>query len=179
MGGHWCGALRSGTRQHAGEGVDGQLEQLADASTDSDVLNTVGHVLGMETFESHRALSLTDIMLFLKRNQLYSNMTLDQLRTIAAYMTERDMFPGEIIVREGDRSQELYLIVSGKVDIVKHFGATPHHLATLHAGDFFGDMAIFEDLPRSADVGGGAGELVGAEPGTLSADCPPGPSYFL
>ena len=156
------GAVLSGQARASmlGKAWKGQLEQLADASTDSDVLNTVGGILGMETFESHRALSLTDIMLFLKRNQLYGNMTLDQLRTIAAYMTERDMFPGEIIVREGDRSQELYLIVSGKVDIVKHFGATPHHLATLHAGDFFGDMAIFEDLPRSADV-------VGAEQGSL------------
>ena len=108
----------------------GQLEQLAEASTDSDVLNTVGRALGMETFESHRALSLTDIMLFLKRIPLYGSMTLDQLRTIAAHLTEREMLPGEIIFREGDRSHELYLIVSGKVDIVKHFGATPHTLAT-------------------------------------------------
>ena len=61
---------------------------------------------------------------------------------------------------KGTASQELYLIVSGKVDIVKHFGATPHTLATLHAGDFFGEMAIFEDRPRSADA-------VGAEPGIL------------
>jgi len=46
------------------------------------------------------------------------------------------------------------------VDIVKHFGTTPHTLATQQAGDFFGDMAIFEDLPRSADV-------VGVEQGIL------------
>ena len=137
-----------------------QLEQLADASTDSDVLNTVGHALGMVTFESHRALSLRDIILFLKRIPLYGSMTLDQLRTIAAHLTEREMFPGEIIFHEGDSSHELYLIVSGKVDIVKHFGAAPHTLATLQAGDFFGEMAIFEDRPRSADA-------VGAEQGIV------------
>src|SRR5262249_4941820 len=85
----------AGTEQHA---------QLADASTDSDVLNTVGHALGMETFESHQALSLTDIILFLKRIPLYGSMTLDQLRTIAASMTERAMFPGEIIFHEGDNN---------------------------------------------------------------------------
>jgi len=156
------GAVLSGQARASmlGEAWREQLAQLADASTDSDVLNTVGHVLGMETFESHRALSLTDIILFLKRIPLYGSMTLDQLRTIAAHLTERDMLPGEIIFHEGDSNQELYLIVSGKVDIVKHFGPTPHALATLQAGDFFGEMAIFEDRTRSADA-------VGVEQGIL------------
>jgi CRP-like cAMP-binding protein len=71
---------------------------------------------------------------------------------IAAHLTEREMSPGETIFREGDHSHELYLIVSGKVDIVKHFGTTPHTLATSSAGDFFGDMALVEDRPRSADI---------------------------
>ena len=152
------GAVLSGQARAStlGKAWTEQLEQLADASTDSDVLNTVGCALGMETFESQRALSLTDIILFLKRIPLYDSMTLDQLRTIATHLTERDMFPGESIFHEGDSSYELYLIVSGKVDIVKHFGATPRTLATLHAGDFFGEMAIFEDRPRSADAVGAA-----------------------
>ena len=106
----------------------------------------------MATSEPHRSLSLTDVILFLKRSQLFGSMTLDQLRTIAAYLTEREMFPGETIVHEGEHSHELYLIVSGQVDIVKHFGTTPHTLATSGAGELFGDMALVEDRPRSADV---------------------------
>jgi HEAT repeat protein len=156
------GAVLSGQARTSmlGKAWTEQLKQLADASTDSDVLNTVGRALGLETFESHQALSLTDIILFLKRIPLYGSMTMDQLRTIAAYMTERAMCPGEIIFHEGDNNQELYMIVSGKVDIVQHFGATPRTLATLHAGDFFGEMANFEDRPRSADA-------VGVEQGSL------------
>jgi len=156
------GAVLSGQARASmlGKARTEQLEQLADASTDSDVLNTVGRVLRMETFASHQALSLTDIILFLKRIPLYGSITLDQLRTIAASMTERAMSPGEIIFHEGDSNQELYVIVSGKVDIVQHFGATPRTLRTLHAGDFFGEMANFEDRPRSADA-------VGAEQGLL------------
>src|SRR5262249_45779691 len=156
------GAVLSGQGRAStlGEAWTGQLEQLSEAATDAAVLNTVGRVLGLEAFESCRAVSLTDVMLYLKRIPLYSSMSLDQLRTIAAHMTERNMLPGEIIFREGDRSLELYLIVSGKLDIVKHFGATSRTLATLEAGDFFGDMAIFEDRPRSADA-------IGAESGIL------------
>src|SRR5439155_2907163 len=122
------GAVLSGQARASmlGKARTEQLDKLADASTDSDVLNTVGRVLRMETFASHQALSLTDIILFLKRIPLYGSITLDQLRTIAASMTERAMSPGEIIFHEGDSNQELYVIVSGKVDIVQHFGATPH-----------------------------------------------------
>jgi HEAT repeat protein len=156
------GAVLSGQARASmlGKAWTEQLQQLADASTDSDVLNTVGHALGMETFESHRVLSLPDIILLLKRIPLFSSMTLDQLCTIAASMTVRDMSPGEIIFHEGDTSQELYVIVSGKVDIVQHFGATPRTLATMQAGEFLGELANFEARPRSADA-------VGAEQGIL------------
>jgi CRP-like cAMP-binding protein len=54
----------------------------------------------------------------------------------------------------------LYLIVSGKIDIVQRRGDIARTLATLSEGDFFGDMAIFEDLPRSADA-------IAAEQGAL------------
>jgi len=59
------GAVLSGQARASmlGQAWTEQLKQLADASTDSDVLNTVGRVLGMQTFESHRALLLTDIIL--------------------------------------------------------------------------------------------------------------------
>jgi len=156
------GALLSGQARAAslGDAWPRQLEHLVATATDADVQHTVKEALRLATAEPQRSLSLTDLMLFLKRIPLYSSMTLDQLRTIAAHLTEREMCPGETIVHEGERSLELYLIVSGKVDIVKHFGATPHTLASASAGDFFGEMAIFEDRPRSADV-------VAVEPGIL------------
>lgn len=143
------GQARATTR---GEAWPQHLEHLAATATDADVRHTVRHVLGLTTPASQHALSLTDIMLFLKRIPLYSSMTLDQLRSIATHLTEREMFPGETIVHEGERTHELYLIVSGKVDIVKHFGPTLKTVNTQKAGEFFGHMAIFEDRPRSADV---------------------------
>lgn len=156
------GALLSGQAHAAplGEAWHRHRESLATTATDADVRNAIKRTLGIATAEPHQSLSLTDVMLFLQRLPLYGSMTLDQLRTIATYLTEREMFPDEIIFHEGDRTHELYLIVSGKVDIVKRFGVTPHTIATLGAGEFFGDMAIFEERPRSADV-------VAVEQGTL------------
>jgi hypothetical protein len=56
---------------------------------------------------------------------------------------------GAAIFREGDSGSEMFIIESGSVDIVRAVrGEEP--LATLEAGDFFGEMSILEDQPRFA-----------------------------
>ncbi len=57
---------------------------------------------------------------------------------------------GEAICREGERGEAMYVIQSGKVKITKHSPAGELMLATLGSGDFFGEMALFDKLPRSA-----------------------------
>jgi CRP-like cAMP-binding protein len=129
-----------------------QLEHCAESATDAQIQETARRLLGYEVAQLHQTLSLTEVMLFLKRVPLYSSLSLEQIYTIAIHLTERDVGPGETIVYEGEHSDEFYLIVTGKVDIVKAYGESTATLATLSAGDFFGEMAIFEQLPRVASV---------------------------
>jgi CRP-like cAMP-binding protein len=98
-----------------------------------------------------RVLSTTDKMLFLRRVSIFSSMTLEQLRVLSSHLSEQHFLPGEVVFTEGDYSQELYIVASGDVDIVKDYGG-PHERALnrLRSGDFFGEMAIFEGAPRSA-----------------------------
>jgi CRP/FNR family transcriptional regulator, cyclic AMP receptor protein len=98
-------------------------------------------------------LSTTDKMLFLRRVSLFAEMSLEQIRVLTSHLEEQHFLPGEVIMYEGEFSQELYILVSGRLRIAKDYGG-PHEqtLALLTQGDFFGEMAIFENAPRSATI---------------------------
>jgi CRP-like cAMP-binding protein len=57
---------------------------------------------------------------------------------------------GIVLFNEGDDGEDMYIIQSGRVAIKKRVGETETTLAILEKGDFFGEMAILERLPRSA-----------------------------
>src|SRR5438876_3901338 len=57
---------------------------------------------------------------------------------------------GTVLFREGDRGQTMYVIRSGKVNIWKRIADSEITLAVLGSGEFFGEMALLEGLPRSA-----------------------------
>ncbi len=63
---------------------------------------------------------------------------------------EKTLKPAEILFREGDAGDEMYLIKSGKIKITKGGGDVEKTLAYLKEGDFFGEMAIIDGSPRSA-----------------------------
>jgi CRP-like cAMP-binding protein len=59
---------------------------------------------------------------------------------------------GERIFAQGDLGTEMFIIQEGEVEIVKHIGSDSHTLSRLEKGDFFGEMALLEALPRTADA---------------------------
>jgi CRP-like cAMP-binding protein len=62
-------------------------------------------------------------------------------------------FPGgTVLFREGDKGEEMFILQSGKVKISKKIRGVEKTLATLEKGEFFGEMAILNDKPRSASA---------------------------
>jgi len=59
---------------------------------------------------------------------------------------------GDAILTEGAQGNSAYLIVSGSVEVSVRQGSTPRILATLNAGEVFGEMSLIEPGPRSATV---------------------------
>lgn len=59
---------------------------------------------------------------------------------------------GDKIFAEGDLGTEMFIIQEGQVHIVKHLGQDHKILTSLEKGDFFGEMAVLEAAPRTADA---------------------------
>lgn len=69
---------------------------------------------------------------------------------MAAETLIQDMSDGDVVFREGDPADGLYVLRSGKVVISRHKDGHETVLARLSDGDIFGEMALFDSKPRSA-----------------------------
>lgn len=59
---------------------------------------------------------------------------------------------GEIIIKQGEKGNCMYVILEGQVEIIREKDAKEMRLAVAGEGDFIGEMAIFESEVRSATV---------------------------
>lgn len=76
-----------------------------------------------------------------------------ELRLLATYSTEEHFPANAFIFAEGEHGEKLYIVVDGKVRISRRFDDTGEEaLAILGRGEVFGEMALIDDQPRSADA---------------------------
>jgi CRP/FNR family cyclic AMP-dependent transcriptional regulator len=68
--------------------------------------------------------------------------------TIEKCINEYDV--ADVIFEEGSTGRELYVVLDGKIDIVKDSGGTRTPIVTLGKGEFFGEMAVIDGSSRSA-----------------------------
>lgn len=59
---------------------------------------------------------------------------------------------GENIIKAGQQEQRMYIILEGRVSIILQSGDEQFVVATMDKGDFFGEISLFTDHPRSATV---------------------------
>jgi CRP/FNR family cyclic AMP-dependent transcriptional regulator len=84
---------------------------------------------------------------------LFSQLSRWALRRLARGTVSRHFSKGDVIVREGETAVAFYFVLSGSVEVVKQAeGANPLVQGILGPGDFFGEMALIDDYPRSATV---------------------------
>ncbi|MGC4091033.1 MAG: serine/threonine-protein kinase [Polyangiaceae bacterium] len=68
------------------------------------------------------------------------------------HLPRRNFPSGSVIIREGDTGDSAYLIVSGTCRAYRHVGEQKEVLASMSAGDVFGEMALLLEEPRAASV---------------------------
>ena len=84
------------------------------------------------------------------REQKLSGM---EINFLASLSQEERYEPGQTLFREGEHGEKMYIVAEGTVMISKSIpGVGEEALAFLERGDYFGEMALIEDRPRSADA---------------------------
>lgn len=96
-----------------------------------------------------------EIAVFLKGITLFKGVPGDAFDKIADKFSVQEYHAGEIIFLENTKADALYIIVSGTVDVLKlskDLTSNEEFLTEKGCGDFFGEMSIIDDLPRSATI---------------------------
>lgn len=92
-------------------------------------------------------------LLVLRKVPLFAQMNLEQLVAIDQRLEEVEYLAGEVVFEEGQLGAELYILLDGTVKIVKARGSGQELVLTrLEGVNYFGEMAILDDEPRSASV---------------------------
>src|SRR5208337_4122235 len=88
----------------------------------------------------------------LRRIRILASMSDEQLERFAQFL-EVERFPQwAVIVKQGDCGDSMYFILEGELRVRIDIGGKESTLATMSAGEFFGDISLFDRGPRSADV---------------------------
>jgi len=85
---------------------------------------------------------------FLKGVDTFKSLTPSELTNIAEKVTRRHYDAGDVVIREGDEGDELFLISEGEVEVERQ----GHEVARLGPAEFFGESALISGEPRNATV---------------------------
>ncbi|MET0773398.1 MAG: HEAT repeat domain-containing protein [Candidatus Limnocylindrales bacterium] len=135
--------------QHRGAVLDGL------AHDDDPWLRRLAHACledGAVT-DTTRTMTELETMLALRRVPLFEGLDPEDLQRIAAYAVERSYAAGEVLMAEGDPSDELVVLLGGGVRVERaEPDGTSRFLRTYAAGEHIGELAVPRERPRAATV---------------------------
>jgi hypothetical protein len=109
--------------------------------------------IGDDMADESQATLRLDTMLRLRTVPLFEGLAPEDLQRFAMVATERWFEPGEVLVREGDVGDELYVILEGSVVVTRRQpDESERVLRTYGAGDHVGELAVLRARPRVATV---------------------------
>ena len=88
---------------------------------------------------------------FLERVRVFSLLSREDVERVTSHLSAVELAEGQTLFHEGEAGKELYILAEGKVAIsISLPDGTGQQIAQFAPGDFFGEMSIFDNAPRSA-----------------------------
>ena len=84
----------------------------------------------------------------LRRVPLFAGLSRRELEQLGGIADELDLREGRTLIKQGDRGREFFTLLEGEATVAQD-GKT---LRTLRGGDFFGEIALVTDVPRTSTV---------------------------
>ncbi len=97
-------------------------------------------------------MSTSEISSKLKGQELFAEFNAEELDELIDLLDVVDAADGELIVQQDDRGDCMYILVEGEARVTHRRAGRSIGLAILQPGDFFGEIALVDYGPRSADV---------------------------
>lgn len=130
-------------RRFSQVGILGFLQKPHD---ETSLRKAVGQSLG----ETNLATKV--VMASMRDARFFSTFTNRELLRLLNICETRDFEPEEVIFKEGEPGDTMYIVLSGQISIRKQFPGEVKELTVINPGESFGEMAILDNDPRSADA---------------------------
>ncbi len=88
----------------------------------------------------------------LRQIPLFTDLSEEDLERLYRMAETVSIPAGQLVLREGDPGDSLYVVLEGELEVTKRQGSHDVLLALYEPGQFFGEMALLEQVPRSASV---------------------------
>lgn len=92
---------------------------------------------------------------FLEKVPLFAGLSQKQLGKLLVKFFEKEYPLGETIFMQGEPGKALFIVLSGRILIVRSIHDAEQQLAILDPGSYFGELALIDDQPRSASARAG------------------------
>jgi hypothetical protein len=97
--------------------------------------------------------TFSDKIMLLKNIDLFEGLSVGELAAIASVAEEIDCPAGERIIHEGSIGDTIYFIIKGEVSAIMDMGGSNEiEVNRIKTGEYFGEMALFDDIERSASI---------------------------
>jgi hypothetical protein len=122
-------------------------------SDDPLLVETATHVLNGANMDTLATIPIMERILYLQKVPIFESLSPADLKQIAAIMGEHLFTDGEVIAHQGDPGEEMYIIVTGEVEVFFQGDEGPEKLVVRRTpGEYVGEMSIISHEPRMASL---------------------------